>query len=93
MQEELERLRARMVELTRGFSTVQEDLEIFSDFLELRGMVGRHKPKLLVCDKQSLTCPLPSHVDLLKVAGPRCQYTLGTVALCPIFSSFFRRGL
>ena len=35
-----------MVELTRGFSTVKEDLVNFSDFLELRGMVGRHKAEI-----------------------------------------------
>ena len=47
MQEELERLRARMVELTRGLSTVKEGLMNFSDFLELRGMGGRLKAKII----------------------------------------------
>ena len=34
-----------MMELTRGISTIREDLEHFfdSDFLELRRMVGRHE--------------------------------------------------
>ena len=41
MQEELERLRARTVELTRGLSIIKEGLVGFSDFLELRGTVGR----------------------------------------------------
>ena len=43
MQEELEHLRARMVELTRGLSTVKEGLVNFSNFLELRGVVGQHE--------------------------------------------------
>ena len=46
MQEELERLKAKMMELTRGFSTVREGLVHFSDFLELRGMVGRHEAEI-----------------------------------------------
>ena len=46
MQGELERLRARLVELTRGFSTVQEGLVTFSEFLELRGTVVRHEAKV-----------------------------------------------
>ena len=41
IQEELERLRARTVELTRGLSIIKEGLVNFSDFLELRGTVGR----------------------------------------------------
>ena len=41
MQEELERLRARTIELTRGLSSVREGQVNFSDFLELRGTVGR----------------------------------------------------
>ena len=41
MQEELERLRARTIELTRGLSSVREGQENVSDFLELRGTVGR----------------------------------------------------
>ena len=46
MQEELERLRARVVELTRGPSTIKEGLVNFSDFLELRGLVGRHEAEI-----------------------------------------------
>ena len=45
MQEELERLRAKMVELTQGFRTIKEGLVHFSDFLELKCMVGRHEAK------------------------------------------------
>ena len=41
MQEELERLRARTMELTRGLSSVREDQVNFSNFLELRATVGR----------------------------------------------------
>ena len=41
MQEELERLRARTSELTRGLSSEREGLVNLSDFLELRGTVGR----------------------------------------------------
>ena len=41
MQEEPERLRARTTELTRGLSPEREDRVKFSDFLELRGTVGR----------------------------------------------------
>ena len=44
MQEELERLRAKMVELTRGFSTMKEEgLVHISDFLEVRSMIGRYE--------------------------------------------------
>ena len=43
MREELERLKAKMVELTRGFNTVKKGLVNFSEFLELRGIVGRHE--------------------------------------------------
>ena len=44
MQKELERLRAKMVELMRGFSTMKGGLvHIISDFLELRCTVGRHE--------------------------------------------------
>ena len=41
MQEELERLRARTTELTRGLSSEREGRVNLSDFLELRGTVGR----------------------------------------------------
>ena len=41
MQEDLERLRARTSELTRGLSSEREGLVNLSDFLELRGTVGR----------------------------------------------------
>ena len=46
MREELERFKAKMVELTRGLSSVREGLVNFSDFLELRGMVGRHEAEI-----------------------------------------------
>ena len=45
MQEELERLRARVVELMREFGVMKEDLVHIFDFLELRSMVGRHEPE------------------------------------------------
>ena len=41
IQEELERLRARTSELTRGLSSEREGRLNLSDFLELRGTVGR----------------------------------------------------
>ena len=41
MREELERLRARTTELTRGLSSEREGRVNLSDFLELRGTVGR----------------------------------------------------
>ena len=40
-QEELERLRARTMELTRGLSSAREGQANLSGFLELRGTVGR----------------------------------------------------
>ena len=46
MQEELERHRAEMAELTRGISTIKEGLAHMSDFLELRSMVGRHETEV-----------------------------------------------
>ena len=46
MQEELECLRAKMVGLTRGFSTIKEGLVHFSDFIELRSKVGRHEAEI-----------------------------------------------
>ena len=96
MQEELERLRAKMVELTRGFSTMKEEgLVHISDFLEVRSMIGRYEAGIASLRQARLDTlsPLHSHVDLLKVAGPQCPYLLVTAALCLIFSSFFKRGL
>ena len=48
MQEELEHLKKKMVELTRGISTIKEGLVHFSDsdFLDLRSTVGRHEAKI-----------------------------------------------
>ena len=48
VQEELERLKDKMVDLTRGISTIKEGLVNFSDsdFLELRSTVGRHEAKI-----------------------------------------------
>ena len=46
MQEELERLKAKKVELTRGISSVKKGLVNFSDFLELRRMVERHEAEI-----------------------------------------------
>ena len=46
MQEELERLKANMVELTRGISTIKEDLAHISDFLELRSTAGRYEAEI-----------------------------------------------
>ena len=43
MQEELECLKDKLVELTRGFSTMKKGLVYISDFLELRNMIGRHE--------------------------------------------------
>ena len=79
MHEELERLKTRTVELTRGLSIIKEGLENFSDFL-----VVDSRPRLIVCEQGSIF-PQPSHVDQRKVAGPRCQSTLVTTALCLIF--------
>ena len=44
MQEELERLRARTTELTRGLSSEREGRVNLSDFLELRGTDGWPAP-------------------------------------------------
>ena len=41
------------------------------------------KPRLIVCEQESIF-PQPSHVDQLEMAGPRCQCTLVTAALCRI---------
>ena len=46
MQDELERIRKTMVELTRGFSIMKEGLVHFSDFLELQSTVGRHEAEI-----------------------------------------------
>ena len=46
MQEELERLWARAIELTRGLSSTTEGQVNLSDFLELRGTVGRLQPEM-----------------------------------------------
>ena len=94
MQEKLEHLRATFVARMRGFSTIKEGLVHTSDFLSYEVRLVGTRPKLLACDKGGLThCPLPFHVDQLKVAGPRCPYTLVNAARCLIFSSFFKRGL
>ena len=47
MQEELERLRARTTELTRGLSSEREGRVKLSDFLELRGAVGRLQAEMM----------------------------------------------
>ena len=48
---------------------------------------------MLAYDKRGLLhCPLPFHVGLLKVAGPRCPYILVTAARFLMFSNFYRRG-
>ena len=52
MQEELERLRARTMELTRGLSSAREGQVILSDFLELRGTVGRFQAEMKICKKE-----------------------------------------
>ena len=46
MQEELERLRARTMKLTRGLSSVREGQAKFYDFPELRGTVGRLRAEI-----------------------------------------------
>ena len=48
MREELERLKEKMVEVTRGISTIKKGLVHFSDsdFLELRRMVGRYEAEI-----------------------------------------------
>ena len=46
MQQGLKHLRAKMVKLTRGFSTIKEGFVHISDFLELRNMVGRHEAEM-----------------------------------------------
>ena len=61
MQEELERLRAKTTELTRGLSSAREGQVNVSDFLELRGTVGRLQPEMSnlqarVDVSSSLTC-------------------------------------
>ena len=47
MQVELERLRARTSELTRGLSSEREGRVNLSDFLELRGTVGRLQAEMM----------------------------------------------
>ena len=47
MQEELERLRARTMELTRGLSAVREGRVDYSIFLELRETVGRLQTEVI----------------------------------------------
>ena len=60
MQEELERLRARTVELTRGLSIIKEDLVNVSDILELRGTVGRLEAEITsLRPAESSRAPVP----------------------------------
>ena len=60
MQEELERLRARTVELTRGISIIKEGLVNLSDFLELRGTVGRLEAEITsLRPAESSRAPVP----------------------------------
>ena len=82
MQEELERLRARTAELTGGLSSAREGQVNLSDFLKLRGTVGRLQVKMTNLQAR-VDIPQPSHVDL-KVAGPRCRCVLVTAALCRV---------
>ena len=59
MQEELERLRGGMVELTRGFSTIKEGLVHTSDFLEGRRTVGRHEAEIASLRQAKFDTPSP----------------------------------
>ena len=77
MQEELERLRARTMELTRGLSAVREGRVDYSIFLELRETVGR-----LQTEVTSLRIsPTLSRVPTEGSRAP-CQYIVGIVPLC-----------
>ena len=46
MQKELGRLRAKMMELARGFSTMNEYLVYISDFLRVRSTIDQHKAEI-----------------------------------------------
>ena len=93
MQEELERLRKKMVELTKGFSTIKEGLMHFSDFLELRSTVGRYEAEIASLRQARFDMsPTLSRGPAEGSRAPVPVY-LGTVALCLTFSSFFKRGL
>ena len=93
MREERERLRAKLVELTQGFSIVREGLVNSSDFPELRGMAGRHEAEI--------TTLRQARFDMS--ATLLCGPAEGSRAPVPVYSGdcstlsnffkFFRRGL
>ena len=60
MKEKLERLRAKIMELTRGFCALKEGLMHISDFLELRRMVGRHGAETAGLRQAKLDTPSPT---------------------------------
>ena len=92
MQEELKRPRAKIVELTRGFSTMKEGLVYISYFLEVRSTVGRHETEIASLRQARLDTLSPT---LSRRPGSRApvSYTLVTAVLCRTFLSFFKRGL
>ena len=75
MQEELERLRARTSELTRELSSKREGRVNLSDFLELRGMVGR-----LQAEMSNL---LQARVNISSTLSPANE---GSRAPVPVYS-------
>ena len=60
IQEELDRLRAKMAGLARGISAIKEGLVHMSDFLELRSMVRRLEAEIAGFRQARLDTPPPT---------------------------------
>ena len=92
MQEELERLNAKMVELTRGFSTIKEGLVHTSYFLEVIRAVGRHGAE--IAGLRQARFDMSPTLSRGPAEGSRAPVPIYYGDHCSlIFSSFLRRGL
>ena len=91
MQEELGRLRAKMVELAREFGTMREGSVHKSDF---RSMVGRHGVEIAGLRQARLDTPPPT-LSRGPAEGSRASVPVyfGDRNKLPYFSSSFKRGL
>ena len=93
MQEELERLRARTTELTRGLSSEREGRVNLYDFLELKGAVGRLQAEMrnLQARRVDISSTFSRANKISRT--PRYQCVLVTAALCRTISSCSKHGL
>ena len=91
MQEDLERLRARAMELTRGLSSVREGQVNLYDFLELRGTVGRFQAEITSLRTRIEVSPTPSRVPAEGSKAPVPVYAEDRSTLSNVLKRFQTR--